>query len=155
MGLCWWGGRCQAAARWEADLGAFQEPHCTLHPFQLQPRPVNDVRRSMGAGAVHRLMACNYRGVIKALGSLLTGRTPAIQTPPANGCRQEDACDGAELVPSPFPLLSFLRSPLSAAVLGRDWEKLAITLPTDLTWGSRHRCWAGRAGLEIGPQLKD
>lgn len=30
----------------------------------------------MGAEALHRLMACNYQGVIKALVSLLIGKGP-------------------------------------------------------------------------------
>lgn len=72
----------------------------------------------MGAGAVHRLMACNYRGVIKVLVSLLIGKAPVVQTAPANGCRQESAVmeQSALLVPSPFPSLS--QSLLSAAILG-------------------------------------
>lgn len=35
----------------------------------------------MGAWAVRRLMACNYRGVIKALVSLLIGKAPAVWAP--------------------------------------------------------------------------
>lgn len=72
----------------------------------------------MGAGAVHRLMASNYRGVIKALVSLLIGRAPAVQTPPANGCSQESACDGVEHVACPISLPRLAPSLLPAAILG-------------------------------------
>lgn len=68
----------------------------------------------MDAEAVHRLMACNYRGVIKALVSLLIGKAPAVQTPPANGCRQESACDGAERVAGTISLPLAQLAPFSA-----------------------------------------
>lgn len=105
------------AVRWETeDSGAWQGPPGALHPSHLQPRPVNDVRRSMCTGAVHRLMACNYRGVIKELVSLLIGKAPAVQIHPANGWGQESACDG--VVPTPFPLSNSRHSLLPAPILG-------------------------------------
>lgn len=72
----------------------------------------------MGAGAVHRLMVCNYRGVIKALVSLSTGEAPAVQTPPANGCR--NARDGVGCVAglTSLPLAQLPCPLLPAAVLG-------------------------------------
>lgn len=58
----------------------------------------------MGAGAVRRLMVCNYRGVIKALVSLSIGKAPAVQTLPADWWRQESARDGAGRVAGPTSL---------------------------------------------------
>ena len=58
----------------------------------------------MGAGGVHRLMVCNYRGVIKALVSLSIGEAPAARTAPGNGCRQQSAHGGVGRVAGPTSL---------------------------------------------------